>query len=85
MRASHHKAPLGDAAHLPVWVIYENPSDYPGSFVVRRQQVRDGQIVPDKECAVVASLEAARARIPTNLVRLPPDPLDDPVIAEVWI
>jgi hypothetical protein len=75
---------------LEVFVVYQNPSDFPpGTFVVRRRVVGRDRDEADKEPFVVAqSLDAARVclqvRRPglTNIGRYPED---DPVIAEVWI
>ena len=70
------------------WVIYRNPSDHPGKYVVRRWTIGRGEVTPDPEpAAVVDTLERARAEVPVELglVRLPRTQWDDPVIAEVWL
>lgn len=71
---------------MRAFAIYENPSDYPGRYVVRGATIAPGSITNDAEpTAVVDTLDAARAAIPADLVRLDRDPADDPVIVEVWV
>jgi hypothetical protein len=71
------------------WVIYEDPSDYPGMYVVRRFKIgrADGKsvIVEDPEPMIVTdSLDQAREVIPAGAYCLGRHPDDDPVIYEVW-
>jgi hypothetical protein len=70
---------------LQMWVVYNNPSDYPGKWVVRLYLVgRGGASVPAG--AVVAdTLEGVRAAIPPGLQRLERHSADDPVVYEVWV
>ncbi len=85
---------------LTVWVIYRNPRDYPGRFVVRAQDVFAGNPEPVRrpECAVCNTLSQARAALPrfqthehegrtygSELVRMERQPNDDPTIVETWI
>lgn len=70
---------------LAMWVIYERPSDYPESFVVRRVQVVAGKLLFDKTRELRLTLEEARAAIPAGLHNLGRQPGDDPVIREVWL
>jgi hypothetical protein len=71
---------------LPVFVIYENPSDFPGRFVVRVQRVSNGFVVPARDLlANCSDLAEARRCLPPGLVRMPRHPEDDPVIVETWI
>lgn len=71
---------------LTMWVIYCNPRDFPGRFVVRRQLVgHNGTVSPASSYEVAATLEEARSFVPSGLYRLSRDPKDDPVIAECWI
>jgi hypothetical protein len=71
---------------LPLWVIYWNPSDFPGKHVVRRHLAGPDHNVPDRTpTAVVDTLEEARAAIPTNTINLRRFPNDDPCIVEVWV
>lgn len=71
---------------LTLWVIYDSPPDYPGSFVLRPQSVqRDGTITPSAEHWVTKTLAGARARLPLGLYNLGRQPGDSPGIVEVWI
>lgn len=67
------------------YVIYDHPADYPGDWVVREWRIRKGRVTISPLPPVLAvSLEDARGAIPAGMVRLPPDPGDDPTIAEIW-
>ncbi len=69
------------------WVIYKNPSDFPGKFVVRGRQVLSAgaENPATKPAAVVEDLESARDAVPDGLVVIPRDPNNDPVIVETWL
>lgn len=72
-----------------MWVITENPSDFPGAFVVRRftlAKLKDGRIGNEasQECYVAKSLETVRTHVPGNLICVPRLDHDDPVIVETW-
>lgn len=72
-------------------VIYENPSDFPGKWVLRRWAIvsaDDGEVKIEAGLPIVAdSLEGARLGLPIDgsLHRVPRQPGDDPVIVEVWL
>lgn len=66
---------------LIVWAIYENPSDHPGKFVVRRWV----GLTPDLEAKVCDTLAEARTAMPAGLFRMNRFPHDDPVVVEAWI
>ena len=71
---------------IGMFVVYENPSDYPGQVVVRQCFVRDGEWLPAiLPHAVVETVDEARDRIPKGLACVPRSPQDDPVIVEVWL
>lgn len=74
-----------DLRALAVYVIYKNPTDYPGRIVLRRQLVHAGRIDADPQPMYVgASIDEAHARLPPGLCRLAyTDP--DPAICQVWI
>ncbi len=70
---------------MEVFVVYHNPRDYPGLYVVRRQVAGRGTITIDiQPLGVSATLEGIRSFIPPHVKRFPRDPNDDPVIVEVW-
>jgi hypothetical protein len=67
---------------LAIYVIYEDPLDYPGKFVVRRWL---GE-APDPEPLVVTySIREAREKIPFYCIPIGRMPEDDRKIKEVWI
>lgn len=72
---------------LTVWVVYFNPRDYPGKFVLRGQDVFPGQDepVPQTGCLVRDTIEDIRQPLEERgLYREPRQPQDDPAIVEVW-
>lgn len=71
---------------LRIFVVYKNPADYPGLFVVREWHVIGGAQMPcPLPVAVVATLDEARRSVPEGHVCFPAQPDDDPVIYEVWL
>lgn len=71
---------------LAVLVIYHNPTDYPGRYVVRRQVATAIGIVADGDpLGVVDTLDAARALVPEGMYRLDRHPTDEPQIVESWM
>lgn len=73
---------------LTVWVIYFNPRDYPGKYVLRGQDVLPGQSEPVMQsgCLVRDTLDEARAPVrERGLYRMHRHPLDEPTIVETWI
>jgi hypothetical protein len=73
---------LPDATGLSMWVVYEKPSDYPGSYVARLFHGTD----PTTKCLVHASVEVIRnAMREGGLVRLERSEHDEPQIVEVWL
>lgn len=67
---------------LNLFVIYENPLDYPGKLVVRRWV---GQVPDEVPMAVTENLEVARNVIPDYCIPIGRYPDEDPAIKEVWI
>lgn len=72
---------------MEMFVIYKNPSDFPGRYVVRRWVVTagGGMLAETVPMAVENNLFDARKRIPLGLSMLSRNPEDDPVIVEVWL
>ncbi len=79
---------------MELFVVYKQPSDYPDSYVTRRQVLRDdGSLWVDRHPCAVASvtmgetaLEAVRLPpMSKGLVQMPPMPGDDPCILEMWL
>lgn len=73
---------------LYMFTIYDDPTDHPGKFVVRRWWLDfpGGEPFKDTEpTAVVPTLEEARAAVPEGMYRLSRLPNDEPQIVETWI
>lgn len=70
---------------LRLWCIYEKPSDFPNSFVVRQWIVNDGGATPEPGCILEPTLERARRHIPFGSVRFPHIEGEDPCIVETWV
>lgn len=74
-----------DVVKYPMFVVYKNPSDFPGKFVVRLFNMDK----PVHMAAVKDTLEEARAAIqqgpPFMFHNVGRSPQDDPVIVETWI
>jgi len=67
---------------LPMFVVCENPADFPGKFTVRVHEARTG--APTSLVLVADTLAAARYAIPAGRVCLARSPDDDRVIVETW-
>lgn len=71
---------------LTVYTIYDNPTDFPGKFVVRKHNVVAGAAVPENDPhAVMDTLDDARKSIPEGMVNILRLPEDEPQIVESWI
>jgi hypothetical protein len=70
-------------SHLNMWTIYDNPSDYPGKFVVRRWIVK-GPLEAADDVIVCDTLEEARSKIPEGLVGVPRAYEDALCTVETW-
>ncbi len=66
---------------MEIFVVYNNPSDFPGMYVLRRW-VGDKA---DPEPIMVGTLEEVRRSVPDGKVMLSRCPDDDPCILETWI
>lgn len=66
---------------LPIWTIYDHPSDYPDCFVAHL--FMNDQ--PTNYRLKHATLDGLRAMLPPELVCLARSPGDDPVIVECWL
>jgi hypothetical protein len=71
--------------HLEIWIIYDNPSDYPGCTVARCWRITAGKNEPTGKF-IKAPLECLRATLELRgLYCIPRQPGDDPVIVESWL
>jgi len=73
---------------IHVYVITHGTRDYGDKFVVRRQTIVDGDLLPDAlPTGVEDTLKAARTHVPTESRSrcFPRNQHDDPVIREWWM
>lgn len=71
---------------LHVWVIYRNPADYPGRFVLRQHLISAGAVTPTDEVFVSERLITLRRIVlRRGLYRLLPDDSDPEIILETWL
>ena len=72
---------------LPMYVLYDHPSDYPNHFVVRPALVasKRGKAQFSRNGFLFDTIKEARDFIPKGMVRIHRDPADDPVIVESYI
>lgn len=79
---------LARGKNLNGYVIFKNPSDHPGKFVVRlRRMIGEEGVLDATPVAVVDTLEAAREKIENTdcLLCLPRGPHDEPEVIETWV
>lgn len=70
--------------NLPMWTIYDHPTDYPDGFIARLfLTLPDLRIT--RSVVVAPTLSALRARLPMGLVCMTRAPDDDPRIVETWL
>lgn len=65
---------------IEIYTIYENPSDYPGKFVMRKF-IGDK---PTNDHIISDTLEQIRKSVPHGLVRFDRHPADDVTVIETW-
>jgi hypothetical protein len=74
-----------ESSPLTIWTIYDRPTDYPDSYVVRPWILSSGSEHPIPGAAVAApDLDAARDLVPAGSFRMERNPDDDPCIVETW-
>lgn len=73
---------MGNSVNRPlsIWVVYDNPTDYPGRFVARKW--KGDTATPELHLA--DTLDELRQLLPAGLCRLPRFAIDDPKIVETW-
>jgi hypothetical protein len=75
--------------HLFLYVVYDQPTDYPSKVIVRRQRISPGRLHVDPIPFIVAdSLQRARdtlSLLVPGLACMERHPQDDPVIVETWV
>ena len=70
---------------LKIWVVFRNPTDFPGKFVLRVQEILPGgHVYMRPEVWLRDSLEALRECVPPGLYRQDRQREDPEQIVEVW-
>ena len=69
---------------LPMWTVYESPSDYPGQYVARMFLVKP-QVEATSLHIVADTLPEVYAQLPRGLYWMDRKPGDDPTIVGVWL
>jgi hypothetical protein len=70
---------------LPLWVIYDHPTDHPQFYVARKWLVGRGKYEATGDIRVGITLDEVRRKIGPGKARLDRHVTDDPKIIEVWI
>src|SRR3569832_845471 len=70
-----------DDDELSIWIVYEDPPDFPYQYVARRHRgyIESGEYVTGN------TLIDVRAKLPPGLMRIERSAGDDPMIRESWI
>ncbi len=66
---------------LPMWVVYDHPTDYPDGFIARLWLNDQPQQITVKG----KTLTEVRQGLPPELIPMARSPGDDPCIVEVWL
>jgi hypothetical protein len=71
---------------LPMWVVYDHPSDFPDRYVARQHIIGIAGQQPTDRTMVSLSLDSIRAALANlGLVCVVRSEEDDPVIVETWL
>jgi hypothetical protein len=74
-----------DSDRLPMWTVYDHPSDFPDYFVARKFFTLP-EVAPSGDVVTALSLERLRAVFQRmGLVCLARNVEDDPCIVETWL
>jgi hypothetical protein len=70
-----------DDDELSIWIVYEDPPDFPNQYVARRHRgyVQTGEYVTGN------TLIDVRSKLPPGLMKIERSDADDPMIRESWI
>lgn len=73
-----------DLDRLPMWVVYDNPSDYPGKTLARLWYSLP--VAEATQVIFIGPLQVIRAALSShNYSNIARQPGDDPAIVEVWV
>lgn len=76
--------PRGDP--LPMWTVYDHPSDYPNNYVARQVLIWKDGSQTSPQFMIGPDLKMIREQLMMmGLTCIGRQPGDDPVIVEVWL
>ena len=71
---------------LPLWTVYDHPTDYPDAYVARQWIVGVAGVQHTERMMAHHDIEPIRTALANmGLTRLERNPEDDPVIMETWV
>jgi hypothetical protein len=71
---------------MPMWTVYDHPSDHPESFVARQHLAGDGKSTATPYQLTTDNIETIRMVLRhAGLTPIERDPKDDAKIVETWI
>lgn len=86
MNAENPERPEPAGEPLPMWTIYDHPSDYPNNFVARQIMVyRDGSQTTTQIMICPHLYILREEMVVRGLTCIGRQSQDDPVIVEVWL
>jgi hypothetical protein len=70
-----------------MYTVYDHPKDYPDHYVVRASTPVNGQVIHNPDAFMVTKdlVEIPTTLKSMGLVKILPEPEDDPVILEIWL
>lgn len=72
--------------YLEIYVVYNNPSDFPGKIVSRKFEVSNGASRPTNEIMMFATVDEVTEFFEgIRKVKINRSIFDDPVIMECWL
>jgi hypothetical protein len=75
-----------DSKKLSMWVIYDHPREYPGSFVARRFEGAVAGPVSTEDVLLADDPDFLRATLlGYGLMLIHHNPTDDPSVVETWL
>ncbi|MBO0715837.1 MAG: hypothetical protein J2P55_00680 [Rhizobiales bacterium] len=73
-------------AVLPMWIVYDRPTDFPDHYVARCHHVTGRGTRPTTLVIKAETLDALREALRNmGLTRIGRDPSDEPQIVETWL
>lgn len=74
------------ATDLPLWVIYNHPTDFPDQYVARKHVASSTGVQPTDLVLTSTDLDELRTTLRNQgLIQVPRSDTDDPVIVETWL